>query len=193
MAKERFRCSDKELKEKRVEYKKVIEKQTLCQKVSEAIKVLQQSLSEDSVAFVQEFLTLGLQTVYPERGFQVYLDVGDRATRKTLEIFIRSPDKDGNVITSHLTKGSGGGIQVIVAVLLQVLTIRNRDLQRVIFLDEALSAVSSEYLPGLRDLIQTLKEEFGFKFLAITQDPRFIELADKTYKVENGRFRLRET
>lgn len=155
-------------------------------KVSESLKLIQSIVSEQTVEYVQEFLTKGLRSVYCNRQFKVILNIGDRGNRKTLKVFIEETKEDGSVVVSSLNDGSGGGIQVVIAFLLQVLTILNWKLTRVIFLDEALSAVSSEYLPGLFELIRELIDRFGFSFLSISQDPRFISYSTSSYTMVNG-------
>lgn len=160
--------------------------ENILKEVSESMKVLQESVSKSTITFVETFLTKGVQSVYHDRNFKIRLVVGDRGQRKTLSVRVVETLEGGSVIESDITNGSGGGIRVVVSFLLQVMTILNRGLEPTVFLDENFSAVSSEYLDGLFEVIGELKSEFGFNFLMITQDPRFHKYADSTYKVKSG-------
>ena len=57
---------------------------------------------------------------------------------------------------------------------------------RILFLDEALSAVSIEYIPSLMTFIKSLSEQRGFTFLAVCHDLRFFDYADHVYRMEDG-------
>ena len=61
-----------------------------------------------------------------------------------------------------------------------------------VFLDEAFSQVSDQYIPYLNQLLSGLKEAYGMIIVLITHDPRFSELADRTYDVSNGVYSLVE-
>lgn len=60
------------------------------------------------------------------------------------------------------------------------------------FLDEAFSNLSQQYLPYLRALINDLRDKYQFIFVLITHDPRLKEIADKTYEVNMGEVKLVE-
>ena len=58
-------------------------------------------------------------------------------------------------------------------------------------MDEAFSALSSQYLPYLRSLLTSLKEEYDFIFVLIAHDERLIEIADSTYEVKDGEVKFK--
>jgi ABC-type dipeptide/oligopeptide/nickel transport system ATPase subunit len=155
-------------------------------RVTNAVTEIQEAVSSHTVSFVETFISKGVQAVYADRKFSISLRVGESAKRKTLTIYVIEDKGGGEVIQSNLSDGAGGGIQAVVSFLFQVLAILNQKSYRILFLDEALSAISSEYLPGMFSLIEGLIQQYGFKFLMISQDPRFSVLASKTYYMRGG-------
>lgn len=177
--------SQKDLLENSRKKKALLSSITILKEVDSVLKELQEFVSRKTVVFLGEFLTSGVKSVYADRDFKIVPVVGDRGTKKTLTLFVEETIDD-ETIRSHITEASGGGIQVIVSFLIQVLVIMNYEMVRIIVLDEALTAVSSEYLDGLFDLIESLIDRFDFAFLLVTQDPRFIRRSTKTYKLIRG-------
>ena len=53
-------------------------------------------------------------------------------------------------------------------------------------MDEALSQVSSEYVPTMMAFIKELAESKDFIMVLISHDNRYISYADKTYMVRDG-------
>lgn len=156
--------------------------------VSEVFRVIQDKASMTTVDFLNEFLTRGVNAVFHDRDFKVYLDVGQRGTRKTATIRIKH-DVRGYVIDHPLVGFTGGGPQVVVAFLLQVLVIVNRNQQRIVFVDEFFTQVSAEYRPGLFQLFQMLIADFQFSFLLITHDRSFVDQSDRVYEMNRGSIR----
>ena len=157
-------------------------------KASEVMREVQDRLSKNTIEYLNNFLTRGIHVVYPNRNLTVVIEIGDRGSRKTAEIVV----VDGDVypqVRVPVNEGTGGGLRVVIAFLLQVLVILNRDLQRIVFLDESFVQVSHDYTEGLFDLFEMLIEEFQFKILLVTHDKRFVEKADKVYQVDKGKIR----
>lgn len=157
----------------------------LTQQVLEVVRQLQEELIEQNIKFINEFLTQGVNIVYPDRGLIVQARIGDRGSRKTMEFFVGEL-KDGEYLFTPLIRASGGGVQVLVAFLLQILVIINRGLARFVLLDELFMQVSAEYIPNLFELFRMLKEEFQVDILLISQDPRLIAGATKKYRCAKG-------
>ena len=97
--------------------------------------------------------------------------------------------EDGVEIKTDI-KDNGFGIKTIIGFILQVYFILYHKLSPIIFIDEGFSAISNQYIPYLRSLLNSLKEEYGFIFVLVAHDPRFIDIADQTYEVKNGEVRL---
>lgn len=161
------------------------------QVVSNALQIIQDRLSADSVQFVQDFLTKGIRTVYKDRALSMECEVVDRGPHKAL-IIRTVEEREGRQIKSHVTRASGGGIQVLVSFLFQVLFIMSRNMRRVLFLDESFTQVSREYREGLGELLNMLTVELGFDILLVTHDREFEEIADAVYVMKAGEVRKRK-
>ena len=83
-----------------------------------------------------------------------------------------------------------GGILVVVGFLIQVFYVANLDLAKILFLDEALSNISTQYLPNFFSFVKELSVQIGLTVVLITHDTRFLEYADRIYKVANGTYIL---
>ena len=53
-------------------------------------------------------------------------------------------------------------------------------------LDEKYSAVSEEYVPAFFEFLAKLCESLQFRIILITHDKRFLQYADKTYRIDKG-------
>lgn len=162
------------------------------EKVLEVVKYLQEQVSEKTVAYLNTFLSEGLRIVFPEKEVTVYIRVGDHGVYKTAEVWMRE-EVDGYVVDRPLKGNFGGGLQVVVAPLLQVLVILDKGLERVLFLDEQFTQVSMEYQDGLFNFLRLLIERFEFKILLVTQQDSFTKRADQVYYMRNGRVKLMES
>ena len=60
----------------------------------------------------------------------------------------------------------------------------------ILFLDEAFTQLSKQYLPYLKSLINDLANKYGFTFVLVTHDRDIMELADRTYLVDKGNVSL---
>jgi ABC-type uncharacterized transport system YnjBCD ATPase subunit len=85
-----------------------------------------------------------------------------------------------------------GGILVVVGFLIQAFYVANLDVAKVMFLDEALSNISTQYLDNFFSFVKELSEQIGLTVVLITHDNRFLEYADRLYKVNNGVYTLEQ-
>lgn len=153
--------------------------------VSEVMRNLQERLSANSTSFLNEFASNAVQQVFHDTDLSVEISIGDRGTRKTAEIYVLE-NHDGITVRSPLVRGNGGGVQVIMALVIQALVIYNRGLSRYLFIDEYFTQISDDYVDSLIEMLDTLHKEFGFRTLLITHDRRFIARADKIYTMNKG-------
>ena len=64
------------------------------------------------------------------------------------------------------------------------------DIAKVLFLDEALSNISTQYLDNFFAFVKELTNKIGLTVILITHDTRFLEYADRIYKVSDGVYTL---
>lgn len=157
-------------------------------KVSEAVRLLQELVSKKTVDYLDAFLTEGAKVVFPTKQISLYVNVGDRGTHKTAEIWCKE-NIGSHVVDRPLYNNFGGGLKVVAALLLQVLVILDRGNTRVLFLDESFTQVSHEYQEGLFDLLRLLITKFDFKILLVTQVDVFTKAADLIYYMRDGSVR----
>ena len=107
-----------------------------------------------------------------------------------LDIYLIDIQEDGTKVRTNI-KDNGFGIKTVIGFILQVYFILYHKLSPVMFVDEGFSAISSNYLPYLKSLFNNLRDKYGFIFVLVAHDIRFLDLADKMYEVKNGEVRLK--
>lgn len=159
----------------------------------EVVKVCINKLSEGHISHLQDLVNSMLNTVFYDKKYAIDMQLNDTKNGKVLDLYLidSTYNSDDPVITD-LTS-NGGGLQTVVGFVLQIYFIIYFKQERILFLDEALSAVSSEYIPTLVDFMRGLVDKYQFKFVAIFHDTRFSEYADTIYQVSNGSARLVQT
>lgn len=152
----------------------------------EVVKVCINKLSEGHISHLQELVNSMLNTVFYDKKYSIDMQLNDTKNGKVLDLFlIDSTLSDEDPVVTELSS-NGGGLQTVVGFVLQIYFIIYFKQERILFLDEALSAVSSEYIPTLVDFMRGLVDKYQFKFVAIFHDTRFSEYADTIYQVSNG-------
>lgn len=152
----------------------------------EVVKVCINKLSEGHISHLQDLVNSMLSTVFYDKSYSIDMQLNDTKTGKVLDLYLVDStfSKDDPVITD--LSSNGGGLQTVVGFVLQIYFIIYFKQERILFLDEALSAVSSEYISTLVDFMRGLVDKYQFKFVAIFHDTRFSEYADTIYQVSNG-------
>ena len=152
----------------------------------EVVKVCINKLSEGHISHLQDLVNSMLSTVFYDKQYAIDMQLNDTKNGKILDLYLVDStfSKDDPVITD--LQSNGGGLQTVVGFVLQIYFIIYFKQERILFLDEALSAVSSEYIPTLVDFMRGLVDKYQFKFVAIFHDTRFSEYADTIYQVSNG-------
>ena len=123
--------------------------------------------SETALKRLEDLLSLGLSRIFQDRDYSVEIRVSEKRSAKCAELYLID---DGH---AFLMRDScvAGGILVVVGFLIQVFYVANLDLAKILFLDEA-------------------SVQIGLTVVLITHDTRFLEYADRIYKVANGTYIL---
>lgn len=143
-------------------------------------------VKEESGKFIKRLnsiLDYGVKTIFYDCNYSIEIRVSEN-NKATIHLVY--DDEEGNKISPDI-QSCGGGIRTVVGVLSQIFFIFHYRVEKVIFCDESLSQVSSQYLPNLFSLINELAVKNGLKILLITHDDRMLQFASKRYTVENGR------
>ena len=170
----------------KIEELKQVKENRLIQESS--IKVLNniiELMSKENIKQIVDIDTYALQTIFTDKDYALELEIRELRSKNSCELYlIDSTDKD-NIIKAKLSD-TGGGVQTVISFVLQIFYIMYYGLNRILFLDESLSAVSQEYIPSLMSFIKSLSEKRGFVFLCIMHDNRFFPYADKIYLMKDG-------
>ena len=167
------------------ELKQVKENRLIQESSIKVLNNLIELMSKEHIKSIVDIATYALQTIFTDKDYQLELEIRELRNKNTCELYlIDSTDKD-NVVKASI-KDIGGGVQTVISFILRIFYIMYYNLNRILFLDEALSAVSQEYIEPLMKFIKTLSEQRGFIFLAVSHDNRFFEYADHTYLMQDG-------
>jgi hypothetical protein len=165
-----------------------VKEQLLVQEAS--IKVLREIVDIMSKEFIEQLtdlLTYALQTIFYNKDYSVKILLRESRNSKQAEIILVSKQEDGEIIESYIPDSCGGGIVSVLGLVLQVFFIQFYKLNKLLVIDEGLSQISAEYLPGTMEFLKTLAHERGFKFLLVCHDPRIIKHADFMFRMEMGK------
>lgn len=144
--------------------------------------------SETALQKLEGLLSLGVSRIFQDRDYRVEIKVTEKRTAKCAEIYL--------IDSGHpfLMRDScvAGGILVVVGFLIQAFYVANLDVAKILFLDEALSNISTQYLDNFFAFVRELSQKIGMTVVLITHDTRFLDYADRLYKVDKGVYTLAE-
>lgn len=156
------------------------------EKAIDYLKQIIESLSKSQIEHLEALINSALTTIFFDQTYSVDLVITELRNTNNLQIMFNKIDESGNRITSKIID-NGFGVQSIIGFVLQVYFIMYHKLFPILFLDEAFSTLSDDYIPYLKSLINSLSDKYGFIFVLITHDTRFMEIADRTYRVKEGK------
>lgn len=169
--------------------KDTIRKESLYEQAVELMKKIIESMSSSQIKHLETLINSALETIFFDREYSVELVVTELRNTNNLQILLNEVNENGELIKTKLDN-NGFGVKSIIGFILQVYFILYHHEYPVIFLDEAFGTLSSQYVPYLKTLIDELASKYGFIFVLITHDTRFISIADKTYLVDKGNVSL---
>lgn len=147
-------------------------------------------LSRSHIDHLESLLNSAVSTIFYDKNYRVEFEISEYRNSNCLNIYLIETLIDGTEIKTDI-KDNGFGIKTIIGFVLQIYFILYHNLAHILFMDEAFSALSSQYLPYLRSLLTSLKEEYDFIFVLIAHDERLIEIADSTYEVKDGEVKFK--
>lgn len=151
----------------------------------DTLKEIMDKLSQEHVEKVVSLLTYALSVVFHDKNYSVEIVTSDKRNVKTADLILveRTEDK---VLRSEFNDSIGGGILAVVGLVLQIYYCNVLGQAPVLFMDEALSQVSSEYVVTLMMFIKELAEKKDLIIVLISHDERYMNYADRTYMVDDG-------
>ena len=150
----------------------------------EYIQKLISLLTQKDLQPLETLLTRGLNTVFPERSYEINLDVSDRGKDKTAEFMVTEHKKKGSIVTP--ARECGFGVQTVISLILQVYYLLFSKARRVMAIDESFTQIFEDNLVGAFELIRYLIDDLGFDFVGVTHDTRLLEYGDRVYRMDDG-------
>lgn len=134
---------------------------------------------ERSIQELKDLLNSALRSIFTDRSFEVDIILSDKRG-KSLQLKALDNGKPVN-----LKRGVGMGIKCVISAILHIYYLQCKN-SKILMLDEAYSNISEEYVPAFFDFLSQLCEKLQFKIILITHDKRFLDYANKTYKINLG-------
>lgn len=152
----------------------------------------------DKIVESSQFYKKAIDLIY-ERSILELKDVINSALNyifsdKNLELDIELTDKRGKSMTFvvkdngrrvNLRRGMGMGVKCVISCILHMYYLQCKN-SKYLFLDEAYSNISEEYIANFFDFISKLCSNLQFIVVLITHDKRFMPYADRVYRISNG-------
>ena len=179
----------KEKEEASLELKELIIKEGKYEKAVELMKKIIEGMSQSQINHLESLINSALDTIFFDRKYFVELQVTELRNTNNLQIILNEILDDGSIIKTKL-EDNGYGVKSIIGFILQVYFILYYNQYPVLFMDEAFTNLSKQYLPYFKSLINDLAEKYNFIFVLVTHDKDLMNLSDRTYFVEKGKVSL---
>lgn len=159
----------------------------LLDSASVVFKSLQEKLTDVHINHITDLLNNALHSVFDDDYIQyrIRLEVSQQRNNNTVQFYLQTTE--GGSVTETLLTNNGFGIQSLLGFVLQVYFILQHKQARILFLDESLTAISTDKLPKLKKFIDEVANQYQFKFVLIAHMEELFSLADYAYSVDNGK------
>lgn len=153
-------------------------------------KVLQEKLTQGHIEHITKLINHALSTVFDDdtTQYQIRIEVSQQRNNNTAQFFLLTTQNQET--TETLLQNNGFGIQSLIGFVLQIYFILQHKQAHILFLDESLTAISTDKLPRLKQFIQEVSKQYDFYFILIAHMEALFELADYSYNVQNGKIKL---
>ena len=166
-----------------------LHRQLVYEKSISYMKEIIDALSRTQIDHLEKLLNSAVRTIFFDKNYRIEFEVAEYRNSNNLNIYLIDIQEDGTEIKTDI-KDNGFGVKTIIGFILQVYFIMYHKLSPILFADEAFSALSQQYIPYLRSLLTSLKEQYGFIFVLVSHDNRLIDISDNTYLVQDGEVKL---
>ena len=148
----------------------------ILEKTEKVLKYLTDKLVKNDLSKMDNLITYGLRTVYPDKNIQFRSEVQERGKKMWIDL---QTINNGNV-TDPDAKSS---VHVVESFLLRILCIIKMKRARLLLLDETFKAVDSDYVENFYQLVAELCKKLNMDVLLVTHFPGCSELVNHSYKV----------
>lgn len=133
---------------------------------------------------MSEIITYALKLIFKEKfvkfKFNEFVSRNQYSLKPMVSFMV-----NGKLVTSDIMSAHGGGPADVIGFLLKLLVlVFQPSIRPVLFLDEAFSHLSAEYVPVMGEVIKKLVEELGkdLQIILITHQKEFREYGDIVYE-----------
>jgi DNA repair ATPase RecN len=148
----------------------------LLEKVGELFKHLLNKYVYEYAESFSRIVTEGLQSIYFDQDVKFDIEV-EQKRGKVYANFVT----EQNGVRANPLESFGGGVASVVSLLLRILVLLKADLARYLVLDEALGALSTEYVETCGDFLRKLCDELDVNILLVTHNADFVDQSDNAY------------
>lgn len=148
------------------------------------LKEIIELISRQHINYIEKLLDSAVKTIFYDKNYSIKLEISEFRNSNSLNILLVETTDEGDIVTD--IKNNGFGIQGIIGFVLQVYFILYHKLAPILIADEAMSNLSSQYIPYFKELLNALAKQYNFTFVLVAHDPRFIDIADYKYEIKNG-------
>lgn len=170
--------------EKENELKSLLERHKNYEDAIGYLKEIIELISRQHIDHIEKLLNSAVKTIFYDKNYSIKLEISEFRNNNALNIYLVETTDDGEITTD--IKNNGFGIQGVIGFVLQVYFILYHKLSPILFMDEAMSTLSQQYIPYFKELVEALAKQYNFKFVLVAHDPRFIEISDYIYEVKDG-------
>jgi chromosome segregation ATPase len=152
-------------------------------KVEELFRALMDQLVVKQVRALEAIVTDGLQTIFYDMDLYFESDIETKYNKVAIDFQIREGGIDDPLkVRGRPLDSFGGGTASVAALILRVLTVLKLKRLPFLILDEALLAVSDEYIAGTGKFLKALAETMNLHFLLITHKSAYCDHSDRAYQ-----------
>lgn len=171
------------------ELKNLISKEASYEKAVDLMKKIIEGMSQSQINHLESLINSALETIFFDRKYFVELQITELRNTNNLKIVLNEITDDGQLLKTDLND-NGYGVKSIIGFVLQIYYILYYHQYPIMFMDEAMTQLSKQYLPYFKSLINDLAEKYGFIFVLVTHDTDIMNLSDRTYFVDKGKVEL---
>lgn len=189
MLKSQHEATIRDKEQSSLDLKNLITKESKYEKAVDLMKKIIEGMSQSQINHLEELINSSLETIFFDRKYFVELQVTELRNTNNLQIILNEITDDGQLLKTDLD-ANGYGVKSIIGWVLQIYFILYYHQYPIMFMDEAMTQLSKQYLPYFKSLINDLAEKYGFIFVLVTHDRDIMDLSDRTYFVEKGNVTL---
>ena len=159
----------------------------LLQQTSTVFKTLQEKLTTTHIDHITTLINNALATVFntPTTQYHIRIETTQQRNNNVTQFYLLTTQDD--TTTETLLQDNGFGIQSLIGFVLQIYFIIQHNQAHILFLDESLTAISTDKLPKLKLFINEVSKQYNFHFILIAHMESLFQLADYSYSVHNGK------